>query len=66
MRQLLKLGFLAVIIAGGSGIPCFAAEDDGSKIAIIAPKNGETVGETFALKYDPMYTDESVTSQTAS
>lgn len=52
MRQLLTRGFLAVILGVGSSGLCLAAEDDGSRIAIIAPKSGETVGETFALKYD--------------
>ena len=52
MQRLLKLAFLATIIVTGSGGFAFAAEDDGSKIAIISPKTGEAVGETFALKYD--------------
>jgi hypothetical protein len=44
MRQLLTIGFLVMILGVDSGAPCLAAEDDGSKIAIIAPKSGETVG----------------------
>ena len=52
MSQIMKLGFLAMLIVFGSEVLSLAAEDDGSKIAIIAPKNGEIVGETFALKYD--------------
>ena len=58
MSQIMKLGFLVILIVlvtlivFGSEVLLLAAEDDGSKIAIIAPKNGEIVGETFALKYD--------------
>ena len=52
MAPIMKLGFLVMLIVFGSEVLLLAAEDDGSKIAIIAPKNGEAVGETFALKYD--------------
>jgi hypothetical protein len=32
--------------------PVLAADDDGSKITIMEPKDGDKVGETFPLKYD--------------
>lgn len=38
-----------------SGAPVFAADkaiEDGSKIVITAPKDGDTVGDSFELKYD--------------
>lgn len=43
---------IALIALGGWAFPALAAEDDGSKVTITAPKNGETVGETFPLTYD--------------
>lgn len=52
MQQSLRIGFLALIIVGSPVGAALAAEDDGSTIAITAPKNGEAVSETFALKYD--------------
>jgi hypothetical protein len=52
MRQLLKRGLLAVIVVACSSVPGFAVEDDGSKIAITAPTQGEIVNETFPLKYE--------------
>jgi hypothetical protein len=52
MQKLLMFGVIALIaVAGETGL-VLAADDDGSKIAITAPKNGETVGDTFDLKYD--------------
>ena len=55
MRNLFKLGLIAMIVllgVQGGGRPALAAEDDGSKITITAPKDGDTVGDTFDLKYD--------------
>ena len=52
MRRLLVFGFIAVIaLAGWTGL-VLAADDDGSKITITAPKDGDKVGETFQLMYD--------------
>lgn len=52
MQKLAVVAFIALIaLAGGTGV-VLAADDDGSKITITAPKNGEAVGETFELKYD--------------
>jgi hypothetical protein len=52
MRTLFVFGLIVwLALAGGAGL-VLAADDDGSKIAITAPKNGETVGDTFDLKYD--------------
>ena len=55
MRRLFMLGLIAMIVllgvqAGPS--PALAAEDDGSKITITAPKDGDTVGDAFELKYE--------------
>lgn len=43
---------IAFIALGGWAFPVLAADDDGSKITITAPRNGDSVGETFALTYD--------------
>ncbi len=51
MQKLLVTLIAIMIVAGGAGV-ILAADDDGSKVAITAPKNGETVGDTFDLKYD--------------
>ena len=52
MQKLAIVAFIALIaLAGGAGL-VLAADDDGSKIAITAPKDGDKVGETFQLKYD--------------
>ena len=52
MRTALAVA-LILMIGGlvGTG-PALAADDDGSKITITAPKNGDMVGDTFDLKYD--------------
>ena len=55
MRRLFMLGLIAMIVllgvqAGPS--PALAAEDDGSKITITAPKDGDTVGDAFELMYE--------------
>ena len=47
------LGIALVSLLGGS--PVFAADkpiDDGSKIVITSPKDGDKVGDSFELKYD--------------
>ena len=52
MQKLILFGLIALIaVAGGTGV-VLAADDDGSKITITAPKNDDTVGDTFDLKYD--------------
>lgn len=52
MQKLLVFGFIAAIVLIGWNGPALAAEDDGSKITITAPKSGDTVGDTFNLTYD--------------
>ena len=55
MRRLFMLaviGMIALLGVQGGISPTLAAEDDGSKITITAPKDGDTVGDTFDLKYD--------------
>ncbi len=53
MKRILLSGLsiftLCVAISAGSAL---ADVDDGSKITIISPKNGEKVGDTFELKYE--------------
>ena len=52
MRTVLAVA-LILMIGGLVGVGLvLAADDDGSKIAITAPKDGEMVGDTFDLKYD--------------
>src|SRR2546428_13502810 len=55
MHKLFMLGMIAMIALLGvqRGIsPALAAEDDGSKITITAPKDGDAVGDTFQLMYE--------------
>src|SRR5256885_16159129 len=52
MHKLFMFGLIAMIALLGvqRGIsPALAAEDDGSKITITAPKDGDAVGDTFEL-----------------
>jgi hypothetical protein len=56
MQKLIGFVFIAAVTlvsawTGWAG-PALAADDDGSKITITAPKDGATVGDTFELKYD--------------
>lgn len=52
------IGFVGLgiaLVCALSGTPLFAADkpiEDGSKIVITAPKDGDTVGDSFELKYD--------------
>ena len=52
MQKLLMLGMIVLLALAGGGDVALAADDDGSKVTITAPKNGEAVGDTFDLKYD--------------
>ena len=58
MDVLGRIGFmwLGIALAGClSGAPVFAAEkpiEDGSKIMIISPKNGDKVSDSFEVKYE--------------
>lgn len=59
MHVMERIGFmtLGIALAGMlSGAPVFATDappiDDGSKIMITSPKDGDKVGDTFDLKYD--------------
>jgi hypothetical protein len=55
MRKLFMFGLIAMIallgVQGGNS-SALAAEDDGSKIIITAPKDGDMVGDTFELRYE--------------
>ncbi|HRB82648.1 MAG TPA: hypothetical protein PK614_10360 [Nitrospira sp.] len=58
MHVMTRIGFvgLGIALVGAlSGTPVFAADkpvEDGSKIVITAPKDRDTVGDSFELKYD--------------
>ena len=56
MSRLFRVSFIAVMV-GFAALPVVAwadeaLKDDGSHIQINAPKDGESVGQTFDLKYD--------------
>ena len=55
MRKRFMFGLIVMIaflgVRGGIS-PALAAEDDGSKITIMSPKDGDLVGDTFDLKYE--------------
>src|SRR5437879_12839272 len=55
MSKLFMFGLIAMIsllgVRGGIS-PALAAEDDGSKITITSPQDGDMVGDTFELKYE--------------
>lgn len=58
MQMMTRIGFvgLGIALVGAlSGAPVFAADkpvEDGSKIVITSPKDGEKVSDTFELKYE--------------
>jgi hypothetical protein len=53
MKQGFLYGLAMVAVSAALSIsPAFADVDDGSKITIISPKDGATVGDTFELKYE--------------
>jgi len=58
MHVIERIGFmgLGIVLASClSGAPVFAADqpiEDGSKIVITSPKDGDKVGDTFELKYE--------------
>ncbi|MEK6632031.1 MAG: hypothetical protein AABY94_01840 [Nitrospirota bacterium] len=58
MQVFERIGFMGLSIAlvsALSGAPVFAADapiEDGSKIVITSPKDGDKVGDTFELKYE--------------
>lgn len=58
MHVMKRIGFvgLGIALVGAlSGAPVFAADkpiDDGSKIVITSPKDGDKVSDSFELKYD--------------
>jgi len=58
MQMMRRIGImgLGIALAGGlSGAPVFAADkpmEDGSKIMITSPKNGDKVSDSFELKYE--------------
>jgi hypothetical protein len=58
MHVVRRIGFmgLGIVLAGClSGTPVFAADkpiEDGSKIMITSPKNGDKVSDSFELKYE--------------
>ena len=58
MHVIGRIGFMGLGIALAGclcGAPVFAADqpiEDGSKIVITSPKDGDKVGDTFELKYE--------------
>src|SRR5438105_612573 len=50
MQKVIVVAFIAVFMLTGGLV--LAVEDDGSKVSITSPKDGDTVMETFPLKYD--------------
>ncbi len=54
MRKMLVFGVIVLIALAGARGLVLAADDDGSKITITSPKDGDTVGDTFELTYDLM------------
>lgn len=53
MQRVLMLAMAGLALVLGAAMNAvLAAEDDGSKITITSPKDGETVGDTFELKYE--------------
>ncbi|MEK6801468.1 MAG: hypothetical protein AABZ34_02195 [Nitrospirota bacterium] len=58
MHMLERIGFMGlgiVLVSALSGAPVFAADkpiEDGSKIVITSPKDGNEVSDSFELKYD--------------
>ena len=51
MQKFPFIVLIVVLALGGGSFPALAADDDGSTITITSPKNGDSVGETFALTY---------------
>jgi hypothetical protein len=58
MRMMRRIGIMGLgiaLVGGLSGTPVFAADkliEDGSKIMITSPKDGEKVSDSFDLKYE--------------
>jgi len=58
MHVIERIGFMGLgiaLVGALNGAPVFAADapiEDGSKIAITSPKDGDKVGDTFELKYE--------------
>lgn len=55
MRRIGIIGLGIALVGALSGAPVFAADkpmEDGSKIMITSPKNGDKVGDSFELKYE--------------
>ena len=58
MHVMKSIGFMGLgmaLVGALSGAPVFAADkpiDDGSKIVITSPKDGDKVSDSFELKYD--------------
>lgn len=58
MQVMNRIGFIGLgfaLVGALSGAPVFAADkpiDDGSKIVITSPKDGDKVSENFELKYE--------------
>ena len=58
MHMIGRIGFMGLgiaLVGALSGAPVFAADkpiEDGSKIMITSPKNGDKVSDSFELKYE--------------
>jgi hypothetical protein len=46
------LGWGSLVVAETSGLAAESLPDDGSRITITSPQDGETVGRTFTLHYE--------------
>jgi hypothetical protein len=58
MRMMRRIGIMGLgiaLVGGLSGAPAFAVDkpmEDGSKIMITSPKDGDKVSDSFELKYE--------------
>jgi hypothetical protein len=53
MNTWLRSGLCILALSFAASVaPAMADVDDGSKITITSPKNGDKVGDTFELKYE--------------
>jgi len=51
-KMFIVIAMIALLGVQGGISPALAAEDDGSQVTIVSPKDGDMVGDTFELKYE--------------